>query len=206
MCGTQILIPSTLHLVLILLATQFLTGLEGSVQDESTNIADLLPSIDSSNQIVSWDPGNLASTNDLIPAESSPPPASPPISPNRAIASSPSFAANPLIATIPSNPTISSKQNPPSNSIQIASPGKRKGHCPPSGVQTTGKVRRGDVCTYSWEDDPNSREDFICPIEFHLLCCLGKIFRFIYTLRCFECKRSFCVCGRGDCRPDLAKQ
>lgn len=175
-----------MRLILIILITYVYTAIASSVQDESTNVADLLPPIDSSNQIVSWDLGNLASSNDLTVADSPSTRASPPVPLNLAISSNPPIAAN------PSDPTTSSNQNSPldqitsSNSIQIASSRKLKGHCSPSGTQTNGKVRRGESCSYSWDDNPNSREDFTCPVEFYFLCCKDSIFS---AWGCIECKR-----------------
>lgn len=173
------------------------TALASSVQEESTNVADLFPPIDSFNQAISQNDGNLASSNNLIAAESPFIPASPSVSLNPDILSSPSIAANPFIAADPTDPTASSNQNSPfdqtasSNSVQVASSGKRKGHCSPGGTEITGKVRRAESsCRYSWQDDPDSREDFICPIEFWLLCCRGPVVRFFFTLGCSECKRS----------------
>lgn len=169
-----------MRFILIFLITYVCTALASPVQDESTNIADLGLPIDSSSQLASWDHGNLALSDDAIVADSPSVPASP------------SIPLNSFIAANPSDPTTSSNQNSPSDqitpssSVQIASSGNRKGHCSPGGTQTTGKVRRGDSCTYSWEDDPHSREDFICPVEFHLLCCRGPKFRLIFTLGCTD--------------------
>lgn len=172
-----------MRFILILLITYVCAALASPVQDESTNIADLGLPIDSSSQLASGDHENLALPDDAIVADSP------------SIPASPSIPLNSFIAANPSDPTTSSNQNSPSDqttpssSVQIASSGKPKGHCSPGGTQTTGKVRRGDACTYSWQDDPYSREDFICPIEFHLLCCRGPKFRLIFTLGCTECKR-----------------
>ena len=190
--------------ILIFLITHLYTALASFVQDQdqSTNMAGF-SSTDSSAQVDSWDLGDLAPLEDLGAAKSPfiPLPASPSIPFNPALSPGSSIPATPFIAANPSDSSTFSDQKTPSdktslsNSVQGASFGKPKSSCSPGGTQTPGKVRRGDVCTYSWEDDPTSREDFICPIEFYLVCCLGPVRNLIYTLQCIHCKRSFlCLC------------
>lgn len=171
-----------MRLILIPFITYVYTAIASPVQDESTSVANLVPPVDSSNQIVS----NLASSNDLIAADSPSIPANPSTPLDLAISPNPPIAANPSDFTTSSNQNSPLGQITPFNSIQIASSRNLKGHCSPSSTQTNGKVRRGESCTYSWEDDPNSREDFTCPVEFYFLCCKDLIFS---AWDCIECKR-----------------
>ena len=104
--------------------------------------------------------------------------------------------------TIPSSPIDPSDLEQSSNqinpddansleSIQLASAGKPDSNCAPSDSKSSRKMRRGNFCrqgAHSYEDNPSSREDFICRLPEETLCCLGPVREVLFMMRCIYCK------------------
>lgn len=91
-----------------------------------------------------------------------------------------------------SDPNAPFSQNPdpsPSSDIPAAS-GKHGELCTPSGgSKVPDRLGKRESCQWSWQENPASREDFICPVNLYVLCCRGPVRNVIYTLGCSECKR-----------------